>query len=79
MQPDCETEQGCIVPPVPVEAARVMQTWQRLDALRGIGGGAVIMAQARLTPFEVDLLAAVEGVVQEARQGTSRAAAGEGE
>lgn len=67
MAPDCETDAGCIVPPVPAGAALVMATWRRLDALRDFGGGAVILAQAGLSAFEMDLLAELEGEVQRAR------------
>ncbi len=68
------------MPDFPERASRAFAAWRLLNRTRDFpAAGAVIMAHANLSPFEVDLLATVEETMQAAWRKQPPAQAEEGE
>lgn len=58
--PDCETEKGCLIPPIMPEGQRILEIRGKLITLRGLVESGVIFQMYGATKDDIDMLAIVE-------------------
>jgi hypothetical protein len=70
--PDCETDRGCVIPPLSYLESRLMRIYQELRFFGSSGAEAVLKAR-KVTAFELDILGDLETAVRELKRETDGA------
>jgi hypothetical protein len=65
IQPDCETEEGCKIPPLGPDERRLIEIHEKLVALRDLVGPEIIMQAYEVTKEDMDMLALIEATIKE--------------
>lgn len=58
--PDCQTDKGCLVPPLDEDAQRVMNIREKLITLKELVDPGTILRMHNATREDIEMLAAVE-------------------
>jgi hypothetical protein len=70
--PECETEKGCIIPPLGEWGVKIMGIRDKLAKLTHLVGPAAVLRASRATPDDLDLLAKAEEAVDQLNPRGSR-------
>ena len=60
VDPDCETEKGCVLPPIGPVERRILEIRDRLVALQGLVGSGAVLKIYGAGRWDMELLARVE-------------------
>jgi hypothetical protein len=65
--PDCETEKGCIIPPLSGRGARVMAIREKIIRLKELVDPGTILAMYGASLYDLEMLAKAEEMIEALR------------
>jgi hypothetical protein len=63
--PDCETDKGCVIPPIDVTERRILEIRDKLVALQGLVDSGDVLKMYGATRRDIELLVMVEKELKE--------------
>ena len=65
--PDCETDKGCLIPPLDETGQRIIEIHARIGSLNGLVDAATVLRMYEATTEDLAMLALVKEALTEAR------------